>query len=114
MGYTIRKLGAGGLGLARQLVLEWQADGGISRPFVPGEDYLQALLAKDDFHIFAALQGLKVLGWPLGYTFDGRTLDVFEIRESWGRQHQKVRNWGASPRQMSPGLHFGALKETSP
>jgi len=79
MEFNIEKLGAGGLELAKELILFFQQDDGISYPVVPSDDYLSSLLSKDSFHIIVALKDNALIGGATGYELDMYKKEVKEM-----------------------------------
>ena len=79
MEFNIEKLGPGGLGLAKELILFFQQDDGISYPVVPSDDYLRNLLSKDSFHMLVALKDNALIGGATGYELDMYKKEVKEM-----------------------------------
>lgn len=73
MQYQIKKLGGGDLSLAQELLILFKKvfdEIDISRKDLPDETYLNDLLQKDGFHVFAALTDGKIVGGLTAYEFD--------------------------------------------
>jgi len=79
MEFTIEKLGPGGLELAKELILFYQQDDGISYPVVPSDDYLRDLLSKEIFHILVALKDNALIGGATAYELDMYKKEVKEM-----------------------------------
>jgi len=79
MEFNIKELGPDGLELARELILFFQQDDGISYPVVPSDDYLRNLLSKDSFHILVALKDNALIGGATAYELDMYKKEVKEM-----------------------------------
>lgn len=67
MEISIKKLQAADLPLARALIREWHRDEGEPDPVLPSDDHLRELLVRDDFHVYVALHGDRVIGGLTAY-----------------------------------------------
>jgi hypothetical protein len=62
MSYTIKKLDHHQTALAKQLIQLWNEDDDQANRHIPGDDYLQNLLAKDSFHAYVAIENEQLIG----------------------------------------------------
>ena len=79
MNLIIKKLSSTDLLLAKQLITLWQTEDGILDPAVPGDSYLHDLLSNDSFHVFAALDGDRVIGGLTAYELSMYKEEVHEM-----------------------------------
>ena len=81
---TIKRLGPPDLKTARELFVYFQIDDGIEEPSIPSDQYLEALLRKEDFYVLAALDqeilagGLTAFSLPL-YKTESLEMFLYEI-----------------------------------
>lgn len=64
---TIKKLKPADLSYAKDLFCFFQLDDEIANPVIPSDEYIAALLLKDDFHVLIALQNDKLIGGLTAY-----------------------------------------------
>ena len=67
MSFIIKKLSSADVDLFKRLSLFYQLDDGVAEPIVPSDEYLKALLSKDQFHVIVALQDGELIGGVTGY-----------------------------------------------
>jgi aminoglycoside 3-N-acetyltransferase I len=79
MHFTIKKLGAGGINLAKELFYFFQIDDDVANPVIPSDEYINILLLKDDFHIVVALQNETLIGGLTGYELEMYKEEINEM-----------------------------------
>jgi aminoglycoside 3-N-acetyltransferase I len=92
--FTLRVLDADDLPLAQQLFKMWRREDNVMAP--PATDQtLRGLLARDDFHVVAALHEGQVIGGLTAYelemyTEDATELFIYEVGVDEARRRQGV------------------------
>jgi len=79
MDFTVRKLTADDVGLAKQLFWFFQVDDEIAQPVVSSDSYVHQMLLKDDFHVIVALQDDKLIGGLTGYELPMYKREIKEL-----------------------------------
>lgn len=92
MSYSIQKLTKTDLDLAEKLIKSWYADEGDFNPKIPKDKHLSTLMAKDDFHIYVAIENGEVIGGLTAYElqmFDLEKHEMFLYEIGVSSKHRK-------------------------
>ena len=67
MSFFIKKLNKSEVQLAKQFIHQWFEDDEPSSSFLPSNNYIKTNLAKDDSHVYVAIENGKVVGGLTAY-----------------------------------------------
>jgi aminoglycoside 3-N-acetyltransferase I len=79
MDFTIKRLDASEISLAKELFVWFQMDDGVDKPLVPSDHYLRTLLLKDDFYVIVATDNEKVIGGLTAFILPMYKEEISEI-----------------------------------
>ena len=79
MHFTIKKLDQYNINFAKQLFLFFQIDDSIAEPVIPSDEYIKALLLKNDFHVVVALQNDILIGGLTAYELEMYKAEIKEM-----------------------------------
>lgn len=79
MDFTIKRLDASEISLAKELFVWFQVDDGVEKPLVPSDHYLRTLLLKEDFYVVVVLDKEKVIGGLTAFILSMYKEEIDEI-----------------------------------
>jgi aminoglycoside 3-N-acetyltransferase I len=90
--FTLQKLQPGDLSFARELLLEWQRQDGVTDYQLPSDVHLNRMLDREDFHVWVARAEGKVVGGLSAYEmsmFDQEQTEMFLYEIGVGEGHRR-------------------------